>query len=159
MLKIILQDPRFLPPFNERARDLRIQNKPLWLIQRDVLSPYTDQEIELTPGSPIPIFNGPAIVYRDNLYFDTAFINSFLAEAKNRKSPCQAGFSIQDSAFREHALPLSTSFTPREDFFLADLWYFPDGYEEETEPVIIDMLAHEVGSYHVPPCWGRCAGM
>ena len=34
MLKIILQDPRYLSPFNERARDLQIQNKPLWLIQR-----------------------------------------------------------------------------------------------------------------------------
>ena len=34
MLKIIIQDQRYLSPFNERARDLRIQNKPLWLIQR-----------------------------------------------------------------------------------------------------------------------------
>ena len=35
MLKIILESPRYLAPFNERARDLRIQNKPLWLHQRD----------------------------------------------------------------------------------------------------------------------------
>ena len=39
MLKIILQDPRQIAPFNERARDLRLQNKPLWLAQRDVLAP------------------------------------------------------------------------------------------------------------------------
>ena len=51
MLKIILQNKRFLIPFNEVARDLRIQNKPLWLIQRDVLSRYTDHEIELPPGA------------------------------------------------------------------------------------------------------------
>ena len=85
MLKIILQDARYLPPFNERARDLRIQNKPLWLIQRDVLSPFIDQEIEITAGAPIPIFDGPALVYRDNLYFDTAFINTFLSEAQKRR--------------------------------------------------------------------------
>lgn len=151
MLKIILQDSRHLAPFNERARDLRIQNKPLWLIQRDVLSPYTDQEIEITPDSPLPIFNGPALVYRDNLYFDTAFISTFIAEAQRRKVPCQAGFSIKDVAFRDHALPLSTSYTPLEDMFLAELWFYPDGYSEKTEPVIIDMLAHEVGNYHVPP--------
>lgn len=151
MLKIILQDARYLPPFNERARDLRIQNKPLWLIQRDVLSPFIDQEIEISAGAPIPIFDGPALVYRDNLYFDTAFINTFLSEAQKRKAPCQVGFSIHDLAFREHALPLSTSYTPKEDTFLADLWYYPDGYADEAEPVIIDMLAHEVGSYHVPP--------
>ena len=29
MLKIIIQDPRYISPFNERARDLRIQNKPI----------------------------------------------------------------------------------------------------------------------------------
>lgn len=151
MLKIILQDPRYISPFNERARDLRIQNKPLWLIQRDVLSPYTDQEIEIQSDSQIPTFNGPALVYRDNLYFDTAFITSFLAEAQKRKSPCQAGFSFNDPAFREHALPLSTSYIPQGDAYLADLWYYPDGFDEKAEPVVIDMLAHEVGNYHVPP--------
>jgi carbonic anhydrase/acetyltransferase-like protein (isoleucine patch superfamily) len=151
MLKIILKDTRYVTPFNERARDLRIQNKPLWLIQRDVLSPYTDQEIEIHSDSQIPTFNGPALVYRDNLYFDTAFITSFLVEAQKRNSPCRAGFSIHDPAFREHALPLSTSYMQQGDIFLADLWYFPDGYEVNTEPVVIDMLAHEVGNYHVPP--------
>jgi hypothetical protein len=62
MLKIILQDPRYLPPFNERARDLRIQNKPLWLIQRDVLSRFTGEEIEIPAGTSIPEFQGPAVV-------------------------------------------------------------------------------------------------
>ena len=31
MLKVILQTPRPIPPFNEPARDLRIQYKPLRL--------------------------------------------------------------------------------------------------------------------------------
>ncbi len=42
MFKIILQNRLAIAPFNEPARDLRIQNKPLWLLQRDVLAPYTD---------------------------------------------------------------------------------------------------------------------
>ena len=151
MLKIILQDPKYISPFNERARDLRVQNKPLWLIQRDVLSPYTDQEIEITPESPLPIFEGPAIVYRDNLFFDSAFISSFLAQAQKMGVACRAGFSIHDPSFREHALPLSSSYIHQGDTYLADFWYYPDGYSETAEPVIIDMLAHEVGSYHVPP--------
>ena len=50
MLKIILQDPHHLIPFNERARDLRILNKPLWLSQRDVLAPYTQRELEIPLG-------------------------------------------------------------------------------------------------------------
>ncbi len=151
MLKIILQDPRYISPFNERARDLRVQNKPLWLIQRDVLSPYVDQEIEIPLGTPLPRFQEPCLVYRDNLYFDSAFLNSFLVAAQNRKGACQAGFSTTDPAFREHALPLSTSYHPYGDTYLVDLWYFPKGIEDESEPVIIDMKAHEVGYYHVPP--------
>ena len=151
MLKIIIQDPRYLSPFNERARDLRIQNKPLWLIQRDVLSPYTDQELEVPAGTPLPNCNEPCLVYRDNLYFDAAFIKSFLVAAQQSGGPCRAGFSSADPAFREHALPLSTSYTAQDDTYLADLWYFPHGVVEEAEPVIIDMMSHEVGYYHVPP--------
>ena len=48
-------------------------------------------------------------------------------------------------------MPLSTSYIPKDDIFLADLWYYPDGFVEEAEPVVVDMLAHEVGNYHVPP--------
>jgi carbonic anhydrase/acetyltransferase-like protein (isoleucine patch superfamily) len=151
MLKIIIQDQRYLSPFNERARDLRIQNKPLWLIQRDVLSPFTDQELELPSGTPIPKFHEPCLVYRDNLFFDAAFVNSFLSAAKRLGGPCRAGFLSSDSAFREHALPLSTSFSRQGDTYLADFWYYPDGVEDKSEPVIIDMLSHEVGYYHVPP--------
>ena len=37
----------FIEPFNEPARDLRIQNKPLWLAQRDVLA-HTTREVEIS---------------------------------------------------------------------------------------------------------------
>ena len=151
MLKIIIQDPHYLNPFNERARDLRIQNKPLWLIQRDVLAPYIDQELELSLGEPFPKIKQPCLAYRDNLYFDSAFIKAFLVAAKRINGPCRAAFSASDYAFREHALPLSTSYTPQDDIYLADLWYYPDGIVDHCEPVIIDMMAHELGNYHVPP--------
>ncbi|MGE5222000.1 MAG: multidrug transporter, partial [Omnitrophica WOR_2 bacterium] len=81
MLKIILQDPRYLRPFNERARDLRILNKPLWLAQRDVLAPYTDRELELPLDAPLPDLKEPCLVYRDNLYFDSQYIQAFLTQA------------------------------------------------------------------------------
>jgi carbonic anhydrase/acetyltransferase-like protein (isoleucine patch superfamily) len=151
MLKIIVQDPHYISPFNERARDLRIQNKPLWLIQRDVMAPYIDQELEILLGEPFPETDQPCLAYRDNLYFDSAFIKAFLVTAKRVNRPCRAAFATTDSAFREHALPLSTSFTLHEGKYLADLWYFPEGPDEHCEPVIVDMMAHEVGYYHVPP--------
>lgn len=150
MLKIILQDPRSILPFNERARDLRIHNQPLWLAQRDILAPYTEHEIELPDGSPFPSIDESCLVYRDNLFFDTPYIAAFMHEAKRRQKPCRAALSKEDAAFREHALPLSTSYTPFGDLYLADLWYFPFGPQEDCEPVVIDLMPREVGYYHVP---------
>lgn len=150
MLKIILQDPHYVRPFNERARDLRIQNKPLWLAQRDVLAPYTTHEIEIPLGSPLPEIGEPCLVYRDNLYFDQEYLETFINKAKERKNASRAAFSIKDAAFREHALPLATSYTQLDELYLTDLWYYPNGLQDSPEPLVIDLQAREVGYYHVP---------
>ena len=150
MLKIILQDTRSLQPFNERARDLRILNKPLWLAQRDVLAQFTDRELELPVGVPLPQTQEACLVYRDNLYFDAAYIEAFLSKARKLGRACRAAFTLSDGAFREHALPLSVSYTQQGDLYMADLWYFPRGPVETPEPLVIDLQAKEVGYYHVP---------
>ncbi len=159
MYKIILQDERYLHPFNEKARDLRVLNKPLWLNQRDILNPYTTGEREVGPWENLPEVKEPCLVYRDNLYFDEVYIHDFLEQAKKTKAISRAAFSLEDPAFREHALPLSTSYTAHEDLYLADLWYLPDGIQpdkidlaslEGVEPVVLDLQSLEVGYYHVP---------
>lgn len=150
MLKIILNATRIIAPFNERARDLRIQNQPLWLYQRNVLAPYVTSERELKPGERLPQVREPTLVYRDNLYFDDLYIAAFITEAKKRKRAVRAAFLSNDPAFREHALPLSTSYTPAGGVFLADLWYYPNGPVADVEPLIIDLESREMGYYHVP---------
>jgi carbonic anhydrase/acetyltransferase-like protein (isoleucine patch superfamily) len=89
-------------------------------------------------------------VYRDNLFFDAEYFAAFHQAAKSLGRASRAAFSASDPAFREHALPLSTSYKRSGDLYLADLWYYPGGPEEETEPVVIDLQAREVGYYHVP---------
>lgn len=159
MLKIILQDQRYIHPFNEPARDLRIQNKPLWLNQRDVLAAYTHRELEMKPWDTLVETREPCLVHRDNLYFDSEYIKAFLELAQQRKIPSRAAFAANDPAFREHALPLSTSYTPYHDLYLADLWYFPEGVKLEhadwksmraIEPLVVDLQSSEAGYYHVP---------
>jgi carbonic anhydrase/acetyltransferase-like protein (isoleucine patch superfamily) len=150
MLKIILQDPRQIAPFNERARDLRLQNKPLWLAQRDVLATYTHRELELPPQAPLPETMEECLVYRDNLYFNDHYMQAFIDEARRRTRPCRAAFKASEPAFREHALPLSTSYTPSGDLYLAELWYYPRGVTAEAEPLVVDMQSLEAGYYHVP---------
>jgi carbonic anhydrase/acetyltransferase-like protein (isoleucine patch superfamily) len=150
MFKIILQAPRPIPPFNEPARDLRIQNVPLWLWQRNLLAPHTTKELEIPSSALLPLSREPMLVYRDNLFFDEFYINEFIRLAKKKGRPVRAAFSIDDLVFREHALPLSTSYTPAGSFYLADLWYYPNGPEADVDPLVINMQAREVGYYHIP---------
>ena len=150
MLKVILNAPYPITPFNEPARDLRIQNSPLWLHQRNVLAPYTTREIELKPGQRLPQQREEMIVYRDNLFFDAEFFSTFITLARRKKTACRAAFSADDPAFREHALPLSSSYTPAGELYLADLWYYPSGAVADVEPLVVELGLSEMGYYHVP---------
>ena len=150
MLKVILNAPHPISPFNEPARDLRIHNIPLWLHQRNILAPFTTHELELKPGQRFPLEHEETLVYRDNLFFDEEYFHLFMTTARRRRKPCRAAFLADDPAFREHALPLSTSYTPAGDLYLADLWYYPNGPVADVEPLIIDLQAREIGYYHVP---------
>ena len=150
MLKIILHAHNQITPFCESARELRIQNTPLWLHQRNMLAPYVTREMELKQGERLQPVHEPTIVYRDNLFFDEPYITEFMKQAIKRNRPVRAAFRADDPAFREHALPLSTSYTPAGSLYLADLWYYPNGPMAGVEPLVIDMQAREIGYYHVP---------
>jgi carbonic anhydrase/acetyltransferase-like protein (isoleucine patch superfamily) len=150
MLKIILQAPQPVMPFCEPARELRLQNAPLWLHQRNVLAPYVTRELELKPGQRMPPVREATLVYRDNLFFDEFYIRAFLTEAHKRQRAVRAAFQAADPAFHEHALPLSSSYTPAGSLYLADLWYYPRGPVADTEPLVLNLQAREMGYYHVP---------
>ena len=150
MYKIILQDNHSIKPFNERARDLRIQNQPLWLHQRNVLAPYTTREREMAAGERLPQDREEMLVYRDNLFFDEEYFRAFITAARKKGRAARAAFSADDPSFREHALPLSSSYTPAGGLYLADLWYYPRGLVADVEPLIINLEARELGYYHVP---------
>lgn len=150
MLKIILHAQNPIMPFCEPARELRIQNMPLWLHQRNLLAPYVTREMELKQGDPLQRVREPSIVYRDNLFFDKYYIDEFMRQAMKLNRPVRAAFRADDPAFREHALPLSTSYTPAGSLYLADLWYYPNGPMAGADPLVIDLQAQEIGYYHVP---------
>lgn len=150
MLKIILHAHNQIMPFCEPARELRIQNTPLWLNQRNLLAPYVTRELELKQGERLQPVREPTIVYRDNLYFDQHYITAFMKEALKRNRPVRAAFRSDDPAFREHALPLSISYTPAGSLYLADLWYYPQGPMAGAEPLVVELEPKEIGYYHVP---------
>ena len=150
MRKYILRDHRHLHPFNEEARDLRIQNKPLWLHQRDTLAAYTTQEVEYDSFEALPADGAECLVHCDNLYFDQEYIDAFMTAAQKLGRPSRAAFAADNRTFTQHVLPLSTSFTRDGNLHLADLWYFPAGVTPDPQPVVIDFQSREIGYYHVP---------
>jgi carbonic anhydrase/acetyltransferase-like protein (isoleucine patch superfamily) len=98
----------------------------------------------------MPVDREEAIVYRDNLFFDEGYIRTFIMAARKKGRACRAAFSADDLAFREHALPLSSSYTPAGGLYLADLWYYPRGPVADVDPLVIDLEPREMGYYHVP---------
>ncbi len=150
MRKCILHDSRHVHPFNEEARDLRLQNKPLWLHQRDTLASYTTQELECARFEDLPTDRVETLVHRDNLYFDQEYIDAFMAAARLVGGPARAAFAPDNRTFMQHTLPLSSSFVQEGNLYLADLWYFPNGVVADAHPIVVDFKSREIGYYHVP---------
>lgn len=157
MRRIVLQSQRQIHPFNEPARDLRVQNKPLWLWQRDLIAPYSSEEREYPTWDIAERVEGDAevetLIHRDNLFFNDLFIEAFLQKAQSGNRPVRLALRADDPAIKHHARPLSHSFVENGDLLLADLWYLPRGISQRDEatPLVIDTESRERGYYHVPP--------
>jgi len=156
MRKFIIEDKRYLLPFNEPARELSILNQPLWLAQREVLEAYCTNEFAILSLEGVPDDDEETIVYRDNLYFDKPYMAEFIALAKASGKACRAAFSSDDRAFMTYAKPLSRGFEEWHDdhtgqtMYLIDLWYFPHGYTPVVTPVNVTSGYTEAGYYSVP---------
>ena len=156
MRRIILTESSHIAPFNEPARDLRVQNKPLWLWQRDILADYTTEEREYPnwqfaqtiENEPVECF-----VHRDNLFFNRELIDEFIARGRSGGKPVRLAFKVDDPAIRQHVKPLASSLIKQGDLFLANMWYLPKGISQSViaEPLVVDTEARERGYYHVPP--------
>ncbi|MEN9935448.1 MAG: hypothetical protein RLZZ387_2027 [Chloroflexota bacterium] len=157
MKRIVLRERTLIPPFGEPARDLRVLNKPLWLLQRDLLSPYCRGALEVDSLTEIPPDREELLVHRDNLFFNEALISAFVAQAKSGARACQIAFARTDKSITAHALLLQEGIRldPQRDVYLADLFYYPNGVGDEPEPLLIDTQSREMGYYHIPSYMAR----
>ena len=156
MRRIILNVTQQIAPFNEPARDLRVHNKPLWLWQRDLLAPHTTEEREYpSPEAALAQERTPlaCLAHADNLFFNQAFIDEFIARGRQGGQPARLALRMADPAVAAHVRPLTQGFIPAGDLLLADLWYLPQGMAQlpQARPLVVDMDARERGYYHVPP--------
>ncbi len=159
MYRYIIEDKRFVPPFNEPASLLTIGTTPLKIHQEELFSSYFGRAVELkgvfTDSLEVTDVQGECVVYRDNLWFDREFLDYFMTAAKKTGKPCRAAFSGEDKAFKMYTLPLAKDYTFSRDRngninYLMDLWYFPSGYHPDVQPIVVPSDAHEIGFYSVP---------
>jgi acetyltransferase-like isoleucine patch superfamily enzyme len=150
MRRVVLRAQEPIPPFNEPARELRILNKPLWLLQRDLLARHCAGELEVDDLAELPNLSGELLVHKDNLFFNAALVDDFVARARSRGRPVQIAFARDDAAITAHALNLQDGIRLQGDLYVADMFYFPDGVAENPEPVVVDTLPREMGYYHIP---------
>ena len=106
MKRIVIRDRTPIPPFGEPARDLRILNKPLWLLQRDLLAHHCRGALEVDSLDEIPKDREELLVHRDNLFFNDLLIDTFIEQAKASGHACQIAFARDDKAITAHALRL-----------------------------------------------------
>lgn len=175
MERIIIRDQTLIAPFAEPARDLRLLNKPLWLLQRDLLKAYCKGSTEIDSIEELfehpPTADRELLVHRNNLFFNAALIDAFIGAARAARRPCQIAFRASnpdtgvrgDPSIERHALQLCSGIVRRDDVtyledgeerrgdvYLAELYYFPDGPSVDLTPLVIDTLSHEMGYYHIP---------
>jgi carbonic anhydrase/acetyltransferase-like protein (isoleucine patch superfamily) len=152
MKRIVIRERTPIPPFGEPARDLRILNKPLWLLQRDLLAHHCRGALEVDSLSEIPEERDELLVYRDNLFFNDQLIDTFVAQAKASGHACQIAFARDDKSITTHALRLQDGITldTQHNVYIADLFYYPNGVTEEAQPLIIATEPREMGYYHIP---------
>ncbi|MBX0328514.1 multidrug transporter [Oscillochloris sp. ZM17-4] len=175
MRRIIIRDFSVVEPFAEPARDLRILNKQLWLMQRDLLKAYFSRTTEVESQEELEehITNSDEslVVHRDNLFFNAALIDTFMARAQALGRPCQIAFLASDDArgvkgdpsIERHALQLCTHITRRDNVtyidggaeqigsvHVADLYYYPEGARGDPVPLLVETISREMGYYHIP---------
>ena len=132
MLKIILQDQRYHPPIQRTgARLAHHEQTAVAEPARCAGAVYPPGAGAADPGIPCPKRASRAWCTATTCISTPSIIQAFLEEAQKRKSACRAALSADDPSFREHALPLSNSYTAYNELYLADLWYFPDGIRRE----------------------------
>jgi carbonic anhydrase/acetyltransferase-like protein (isoleucine patch superfamily) len=169
MYRFIIEDTRHVPPFNEPASLLTIGAAPLKIHQENLFATLFKRGLEL--GHPlhsdedVKFIREPGIVYRDSLWFDEEFVDYFMRRAWATKRACRAAFPADDPAFRTYTLPLTSTFERSVDekghpIYLVDLWYLPQGYPTEGEPlpIVVPSDAKEKGFYSVPDFMARDRG-
>lgn len=147
---IPIADRAIIPPFGEPARDLRILNKLLWVHQRDLMARYGRVAPEVSSLTEARSSNDELLVYRDNLFFNKALLDEFIAQARASGHACQIAFSKHDKAIVTHVLPLAEHIREQGDVYVGELYYFPNGGDEEPLPLVIDSLPREMGYYNIP---------
>jgi carbonic anhydrase/acetyltransferase-like protein (isoleucine patch superfamily) len=92
------------------------------------------------------------------LFFDQFFLDEFICRARESGKACRVAFPLDDLSIATHAVHLQRGIRPEGDLYVADMWYFPYGFEPNARPLVIDTEPHEMGYYRVPTHMSNAMG-
>jgi carbonic anhydrase/acetyltransferase-like protein (isoleucine patch superfamily) len=159
MYRYYIEDENHVPPFNQPASELTIGDRPLKIHQEELFAGYAGEKLELKgvfkDSNQLIEVKGESVVYRNNLWFDEDFLAYFMQHAQKSKKASRAAFRADDLAFKTYTLPLAHDLESdlADDgttIYLLDLWYFPNDYTRDVEPIVIPSDAREIGFFAVP---------
>lgn len=174
MKRIVIRDHTPIAPFGEPARELRILNKPLWLLQRDLLARHGKSGADLDSIEELgdlPASEEELLVLKDNLFFNANLIDTFIERARATKRACRIAFLATnkakgqqgDKTIETHALRLQAGIVReagvpfiyqaeerKGDVYVADIYYYPPGPRREPIALVVETDPMEMGYYHIP---------
>ena len=132
-----------IPPFNEPARDILIQNERLADYQDRLLSECGYKVIRLTPDEAVTELSklcDPALIFEEHLYFSREFVMEFLEKSKGQTTRAclkKGIYSVQLAVLQD---------VPQTENYLAyPLYYtekpdFPFGRVEDVPESVTDII-------------------
>jgi acetyltransferase-like isoleucine patch superfamily enzyme len=153
MTRYILETKTPIDPFESPARELPVLNRSVFYHQEDVFrhigisgkSLFISSLEEVIP-SPVP-----ALIYRDDTYFNEELILEFINQAHSISKPARLAFLDKDPCMSSHACLPQPTLEHHGDLFLAEFYYVPPGKRtRDFTSVIVDTESIPLPCFSLP---------
>ena len=136
MKAYMVRSEKRIAPFGDHPRDCLIANKPLGVIQEEVLKSIGIDLVALDDESSIND-GGEYLVFGDQLYFSVELLSEFIFESRNMKRSTVAALKPGLTTIRTIVNTQDVSFHP--DRIEYDLRYVPSGGPRSGfQPIVIE---------------------
>lgn len=153
MRRYVLKTEQLIHPFESSASELPVLNKTIFEHQEEVFRHLKVKEKPFLISSLEEIIpsTSPAIVYRDDIYFNIELVMKFLDEASAVGKPARLAFLDTDPCIILHACYPMHNMEHVENLYLGDFFFFPPQVQKKDfTPIIIDTESIPISCFSLP---------